>query len=275
MDREFARKMRTLYGVFFGALTILVAATIIFAVVDLYFGGLASGGQIYSRETVSARLLLILPALIVWLIAAVYGYTMSVFVPCKGTFVRKQSVRKTAQRLKGKIPQGEGEPFRTERKKLTRYEGIRIAVWTAASAFCLASAVIAIVYLANTAHFSSLDVNGEVVALVKNVLPWMLSSLLLVFAAMIYDDLSAKREVKLAKNLIVLGKGAPLPRPDPFTRTVGNLRTWTNSDLFLWMVRSALLVLGILFFVLGIVNGGASDVFIKAINICTECIGLG
>ena len=27
--------------------------------------------------------------------------------------------------------------------------------------------------------------------------------------------------------------------------------------------------------IFGIINGGARDVLIKAINICTECIGLG
>ena len=43
----------------------------------------------------------------------------------------------------------------------------------------------------------------------------------------------------------------------------------------LWTTRGIVLVAAITFIVVGIVNGGASDVFIKAINICTECIGLG
>lgn len=39
--------------------------------------------------------------------------------------------------------------------------------------------------------------------------------------------------------------------------------------------RIAVFFLGALFIVLGALNGGARDVLIKAINICTECIGLG
>lgn len=39
--------------------------------------------------------------------------------------------------------------------------------------------------------------------------------------------------------------------------------------------RIAILCLGVLFIVLGVMNGGSRDVLIKAINICTECIGLG
>ena len=40
-------------------------------------------------------------------------------------------------------------------------------------------------------------------------------------------------------------------------------------------VRAVLLVASVVFIIEGITNGGLSDVLIKAINICTECIGLG
>lgn len=40
-------------------------------------------------------------------------------------------------------------------------------------------------------------------------------------------------------------------------------------------VRVALLCAAVLLIGFGIMNGGMRDVFIKAINICTECIGLG
>lgn len=41
------------------------------------------------------------------------------------------------------------------------------------------------------------------------------------------------------------------------------------------MLRGAVIVLAVLLIVLGIANGGLWDVLVKAINICTECIGLG
>ena len=41
------------------------------------------------------------------------------------------------------------------------------------------------------------------------------------------------------------------------------------------IARIAIFCLGVLFIVLGTVNGGSRDVLVKAINICTECIGLG
>lgn len=41
------------------------------------------------------------------------------------------------------------------------------------------------------------------------------------------------------------------------------------------ILRAALITLAALLILLGITNGGLWDVLVKAINICTECIGLG
>jgi len=41
------------------------------------------------------------------------------------------------------------------------------------------------------------------------------------------------------------------------------------------VLRLCLAVAAVLLVLLGVANGGAGDVLIKAVNICTECIGLG
>ena len=41
------------------------------------------------------------------------------------------------------------------------------------------------------------------------------------------------------------------------------------------ILRAAFIVLAAALILLGITNGGLWDVLVKAINICTECIGLG
>ncbi|MBQ8627442.1 MAG: thioredoxin [Agathobacter sp.] len=41
------------------------------------------------------------------------------------------------------------------------------------------------------------------------------------------------------------------------------------------ITRCAILAIGVFFLVYGFITGGTADVLAKAINICTECIGLG
>ena len=41
------------------------------------------------------------------------------------------------------------------------------------------------------------------------------------------------------------------------------------------IIRAAVMILALVFIIVGIVNGSMEDMLIKAINICTECIGLG
>lgn len=43
----------------------------------------------------------------------------------------------------------------------------------------------------------------------------------------------------------------------------------------LQLIRTVLLLLAGIFIIWGVFNSGLCDVFVKAINICTECIGLG
>ena len=48
-----------------------------------------------------------------------------------------------------------------------------------------------------------------------------------------------------------------------------------QNEKMILIARIAILCLGAVFIVLGVMNGGSRDVLIKAIDICTECIGLG
>ena len=41
------------------------------------------------------------------------------------------------------------------------------------------------------------------------------------------------------------------------------------------LIRAAVLIIAVLFVIAGVLNGSMEDMFIKAVNICSECIGLG
>jgi hypothetical protein len=91
-----------------------------------------------------------------------------------------------------------------------------------------------------------------------HTLPWIIVAFGAVIAASVVCRRSMEREIALLKG--VSGNKAPEAAAKP------------SRVLY---VRIALFALALVLIVLGINNGGMRDVLIKAINICTECIGLG
>lgn len=57
--------------------------------------------------------------------------------------------------------------------------------------------------------------------------------------------------------------------------TTSTARPHEIDDAKLHWLRGVFLSLALAFILLGVMNGGLYDVLVKAINICTECIGLG
>lgn len=58
-------------------------------------------------------------------------------------------------------------------------------------------------------------------------------------------------------------------------RTEETQGSGTMSGRGIFWLRIGLFALSALFLALGVLNGGARDVFAKAAAVCSECIGLG
>ena len=79
--------------------------------------------------------------------------------------------------------------------------------------------------------------------------------------------------VSTVAGLLLNIRGETVPRPDPGLRPQGGrirLRERTAA-----VVRMVLLAAALAMILAGVLNGGMRDVLIKAINLCTECVGLG
>lgn len=253
-------KIRLCYGIFLSALTVLVGLMFIIEAAQLYYSRLGSGEDIYTREIVGQRLALMMIPVGIWIAAIVAGFVLSVIYPVRSC-ARKRDPRDTVALLSRRIPKsGDGE----ERAQYRRYQIYRTVGYCVSAAICVAAAIASAVYLLNTAHFPAKDVTAEVLQMLKNVLPWIGAAFVGCIAAALWDRGCAKKQLPLVKTILRQG-GAAAPE--------------SQSIVFpknaVWAIRLSLLVVGIVFVGLGIWNGGAHDVLIKAINICTECIGLG
>ena len=59
----------------------------------------------------------------------------------------------------------------------------------------------------------------------------------------------------------------------------GNVKEYVKKDCGCkkkaWLIRGIVLAITVALLVMGIIGDGMADVLSKAVNICTECIGLG
>lgn len=120
-------------------------------------------------------------------------------------------------------------------------------------------AAIALRYLLDGANFTSWELETVMGQLLLNVAPWAAIALAAGYCGMLLCDASREREIAALKSLPAVPVRSAAIRP---ARSLHPLRI-------------ALYAIAVLFIVLGVMNGGLRDVLVKAINICTECIGLG
>lgn len=119
------------------------------------------------------------------------------------------------------------------------------------------------IYFMNEDHFTVADLNGDVIlCLVISLVPAIVGLLLCLLCRHLCSK-SCLREVEICKAAVKEGASAP-----PSGTTI---QSRSRITILRWVVGSIALI----FIVVGIFNGGASDVLLKAIAICTECIGLG
>lgn len=266
---EKSAKIRLIYSIFLGVFTVAVGLAIICVAADIYYSG-KDTGVIYSRAIVGERLTALAIPLIFLIAAIILG---AVFPLYKVKAARQPE--STLSKLKSRIPQsGEGEEFTAAQNAYKKAAIIRLVAWLVALAVALAGAIATLCYLVDTAQFSGKDVNGEVFKLVKNILPWLCVAFAATIGATVTSGIFANKQVAAAKTMIKNGdKSTVAQKSEPKFITV--IKSVIAKPAFTWAVRGCVFVLAVTFIIVGIVNGGANDVLVKAVNICTECIGLG
>ena len=128
----------------------------------------------------------------------------------------------------------------------------------------------AAVYLASPEHFPRDDPESMFSALLRVLLPWTAAGLGALAVTGLLRDRSLRRETEAARAQLRAEKTIQSKRTENVP-LVPNKRTGSGKVL----TQTVLMALAAAFIVAGVLNGSALDVLIKAITICSECIGLG
>ena len=119
---------------------------------------------------------------------------------------------------------------------------------------------------------------------VVHTLPWVIGALIVwayveVICHYMYIQEIATVKKRLAENAKQGVKLQPREKqPNVFERAKAKilyLFPFLNNKWWKIGLRAGVAAIGITFVIIGIFNGGMTDMLGKAINICTQCIGLG
>lgn len=238
------------------AATLLLAAQLMVQCADIYFTGtspanLTPGGvlisSVYSRENIAEHFSRM--AWSVWLWLALLVAVLAVGRP-KDTAALRAPTENRLAILRRRVEAT--QEMRGEQKKRRQI----ILICAAACAVCAAAMAL---YMMNLQNFASRDLEQTVGRMVIHTAPWAVAALAVIAISEILCARSMEREIALAQRA---EKRPPAPKK-------------TENERAMRILRAALYAAALVMLVAGVMNGGMRDVLVKAVNICTECIGLG
>jgi len=275
MSEKNLKRLRLISGAVVTAATLAVAALFIGEVLSIYLTGISAGGgeAIFTRDKVGQKLVIIAPFFFVWIALIIAAYVLSEIFPAKPE-KSKNGAEYTLALLKRRMPV-KSEELKSRFDEISREQTILRVIYGVCAALCLAAAIYTVVYLSIPSNFPAVeDKSVPIYNMVKAVFRLIGAAFLACCSAKIYAGYSAKKQIKTVKSILVASKGMPVA-PDKVGGVRAKIQSVLKSKYFLWGVRGAVACLGVSFFIAGICNGGMHDMLIKAIKICTECIGLG
>ncbi len=266
MTHTAIRRLHFWYGIFLGVFTFVVGILFISQAADIYYSGLD-----YSRELVIERCTAIAAPFWIWVAAVVAGGIIWTGYPAeKKKLKRLPDDRASVERFVNlSVKESEAEGFAEAAAAVKKEGKIRRIVWISCLAVCLICAGVGAYFLFNLPAYPA-DPNEAILSLVRSVLPCVIIAFAASCGAAIFDAVSAKKILPQARKMLSVGGKA---QTQPAAQ--GKIAVALQSPLTLLIIRIAVFVIAVVFIVLGILNGGMADVLGKAINICTECIGLG
>ncbi|MBQ9713974.1 MAG: hypothetical protein IJV83_01485 [Clostridia bacterium] len=298
MQQDKRRLLKSVYEICFSVLTAIVGLLFIVQVWSIFR---SAPKKAYTAERISTHFKQIVVPVIFWFFAWIGNILLGYVYPDKKEKAKAYfGDDKRLYRLKNRLPQ-ESAAFRAGKLEIVRW-----ILQGAAALFGIAAAIVCLVYIFDENYSSVLQTQFfteqyGVADRMLRVMIWACGAIMFFAAVAVFSTyVSKKQEEKvkkeLAENALKKKRGETLyeelseeeieknkkaracaAKREELVEKVKTVKCSRifSSEKFIWGVRAALGILGIVFVITGIVNGGMSSVLAKAVRICTQCIGLG
>lgn len=260
MTKESSIHLRRIYGIILSISIVLAGICLIAGCISIY----NSGDQPYSRESVADTFSAISVPVYLCLALTVVGFVLELTLPSAGKpqkHVKDYNGLLNRMKEKKDLSKCEGpllDSINRERRSRRIHSAVLTVLLAAASAVFL-------VYSLNSGNFHQSDINGSVIRAMRVLIPCASIPFVYAVFTLYRNEKSLQREIGLMKQ-VPAAEASEKPSAAP--------RSLPKRLLFN-LPRLLLLFAAIAIIIYGYFSGGTADVLTKAINICTECIGLG
>lgn len=246
------KRIHQIYSILLSAVTVAAGICLIAACISIY----NMGDRPFSPEAVAAAFSTIAVPVYLCLALILGGFILDGFFPApKAKSIPQKQYGATLAKLHEKADL-QHEDIHKEQRSRKVHKYITLILLAVGS-------VIFLCYGMNSANFDTVDITGSMIKAMYVLLPCMAIPFGYGIFAAFQNRASMMREIELAKRLIREGAQSPAPS------------TAKKKAIPMMHLRWALLAVGIFLLVFGFMTGGTEDVLTKAVNICTECVGLG
>ena len=259
MSQKNKERLYLIYGIVLSALIVMLGICLVSSCITIY----KSGDHPFTPESISAQFEKIIIPTAFCLAALVGSVIISVIFPLEEKKLRPEPDPKSiAARLRSRLADKGGVS-----EEADKIASGRDMLGTIAISLCAASSVPVFMYIFNESSFTD-EINRNIISLMWVLIPCAVFAFSVGVFFSFYSKSSYNKEIaELKKALAAAAENTVAEKPIAVASK--------KESHSLAAVRAIVFAVAVVFIVLGIFNGGMSDVLDKAIKICTECIGLG
>lgn len=243
---ESKQKQFRIFSIISSSLIVLTAIGFLFEVLRIF---IANDSPMYSQEVVGKRLLELLPLIILTVLFIIF---LGVWVTINGLAKKENTKLSNSQKYsllkeRRELPL-DNEEFNKE-VKYRRFVGIfKYFIFGV-------SLLIPFIYVLRTFD-PSIDATEQLIRSLIYLIPWVIIGIIDLYVGFILEEKSYSKSIQM-----IVKNEKKIPE--------------NKSQKTLWIIRGVIFAAALGLIIYGVINNDHLDTLKKAVNICTECIGIG
>lgn len=257
MTKQTVKRIWTVYGIAVSVMILIAGLCLMAACVEIY----RSGDRPFSSEAVAESFSAIALPVYLCLALIAAGFILAAVLPAEK---KKPVLQKQHALILRKLYEKHDVSGCAQLPAIHAQQRSRKLHCTVSAGLTVLGAVIFLIYGLNPHNYHQTEINSSMIRAMLVMLPCLAVPFGYCVFTAYYAKASIMKEIDLVKQAVSDGcPKAAAPQPVP-------VRSGRQQAL-----RWVLLTVAVTVLVYGFFAGGTADVLTKAVNICTECVGLG